>query len=245
MIAVGEGGAAQLIRRVAQAGLDFLYPERCAVCGAFNASLCERCEETMCSAAAVPRCSFCTAQWDGKDNCPLCFGWDALEGARAAFDYEGPARALVRSLKYRNTRSLAPVMARHVAPILEASQFDHVFPVPLHRSRMRERGFNQVELMLRAMDVGQAPGRLIRIRKTRAQYGLSIRTRSRNVVGAFRYEGASLRGLRVAVLDDVVTTGVTANECARVLRDAGAASVTAIAFARANHGADPERAVHL
>jgi competence protein ComFC len=234
-----------LLARSLRAAVDLLYPERCAHCGEFGSVLCAACEVTMTSAPTIPRCPFCRARWSGQHNCPRCFHMDALEGARAPFDYDGPARSAVRTLKYRNALALAPVMARHVAPLVTSSTVDAVFSVPLHTSRLRNRGFNQSERILAALNLAPPPGKLVRTKKTRAQFGLGIRDRAQNVAGAFRYEGDELTGLRVAIFDDVITTGVTANECARVLRDAGAREVIAIAFARANYDVAEHRPIRI
>jgi ComF family protein len=182
------------------------------------------------------RCPNCCGRWQGDGNCPRCFTWDALDGALAAVDMEGAARKVVHGLKYRYIQSLAPIMAARMASLAPATgSFDLAFPVPLHRSRIRQRGFNQAELLLRLLAWPEGEGALERIRKTDAQVGLRLGERRSNVAGAFRYSGPSLRGASVALLDDVITTGATANECARVLRDYGARSVKLYAFARAHY----------
>jgi len=187
------------------------------------------------------RCPNCCARWDSDHNCPRCFGWDALAGAAVAVDMEGAARKVVHGLKYRHIQALAPVMARHIDALLARS--DLAFAVPLHRSRQRQRGFNQAEDLLRLLAWPLAEGRLERVRKTDTQVGMNVGERRSNVAGAFRYSGPSLRGLEVALVDDVVTTGATANECARVLRDYGARSVRIYAFARANYDVTPGAAI--
>jgi ComF family protein len=132
-------------------------------------------------------------------------------------------------------------MAERMTSMPLDSPFDVVLPVPLHRSRQRRRGFNQAEELLRYLDWPRAEGTLRRVRKTSSQVGRGVGDRRRNVSGAFEYDGPRLDGVRVALLDDVVTTGATAIECARVLHDAGARSIVAFAFARAGgtaHGDD-------
>ncbi len=147
----------------------------------------------------------------------------------------GPARRLVHDLKYRYYRALAPLMGRLLTQAFPALSFDACFPVPLHRSRLRERGFNQSELLLRELPLPPQPGALVRVRRTERQVGQRLNERRSNVAGAFAYSGPSLAGCRVALVDDVVTTGATAQECALVLRDAGAREVWVIAFARASY----------
>jgi ComF family protein len=146
---------------------------------------------------------------------------------------DGPARKVVHGLKYRGIRALAGRMAAAVGPV--APDFDVAMPVPLHGSRQRRRGFNQAELMLNELACPRAEGRLLRIRNTPHQVGLHHGERRSNVAGAFAYRGPSLTGLTVALVDDVVTTGATVNECARVLRDYGARHVIAVAYARASY----------
>jgi len=217
--------------------LDLLYPARCVSCWAFGDDLCPSCDGRLDPATGDGRCPNCAARWDGELNCPRCYGWDALDGALAAFDMDGPARRVVHGLKYRGIRSLAPLMAVRMEPLRPRAAADAVFAAPLHRSRKRRRGFNQSELVLDHLcpEWPRGPGELRRIRRTGRQVGLGQRDRWGNMAGAFVYEGPSLAGMAVAVLDDVVTTGATANECARVLKDAGARRVVAVAFARASY----------
>lgn len=147
----------------------------------------------------------------------------------------GPARKLVHDLKYRYYRAIAPVMGRLLTEALPGLVFDACFVVPLHRSRLRERGFNQSELLLQNLPFPQASPGLARVRRTDRQVGQRLSERRTNVAGAFAYTGPSLDGLSVALIDDVVTTGATVHECALVLRDAGAREVSAVAFARASY----------
>ncbi len=112
---------------------------------------------------------------------------------------------------------------------------DRFFAVPLHRSREKERGFNQSSLLLEKAGWSPVGDGLKRARKTDRQVGQHLGERRANVSGAFAYNGARLDGLTVALVDDVVTTGATAMECAAVLKDAGASAVWVLAFARASY----------
>lgn len=232
-----------LIRTAAITFRDTLYPARCVNCAAFGQWLCAKCEATLLPVTAAQRCPNCDARWDQPGNCPRCFAWQSLDSGHAAFAMEGAGRAVVHGLKYRRVEDLAPLMARHIRPLRESYPFDVAIAVPLHRSRERDRGFNQAGMILGSTGWTIAEGRLRRIRKTRTQVGLHSTERRNNVRGAFRYEGPSLAGLTVAVLDDVITTGSTADECAAVLRDAGARSVIALAFARASYDTALDRPI--
>jgi len=220
---------------VLERALDLLYPPRCVGCGRFGAYLCAVCEATMTPASEGPRCPNCSSRWEHEGNCPRCFHWDALDGGVAAFDMEGSARRAVHALKYRGLRVMAPGMAAYLGVLRERVAFDVAMAVPLHRSRINARGFNQADVLLSQLDWPRAPGRLRRIRKTATQVGLGLGERRSNVAGAFAYDGPSLAGLTIALVDDVITTGATGNECARVLRDHGARRVVIVAFARANY----------
>lgn len=217
--------------------LDLLYPRRCVGCGRFGGLVCGECERSLEPATGPGRCANCSARWADASNCPRCFGLDALDGIRCAFEMEGVARRAVHELKYRYVRETATVMATHMASLRTGTPFDVALSVPLHPRRQRERGFNQAELLLDHLDWPRAPGGLRRSRKTDHQVGLDLGERRTNVRGAFVYEGPTLRGLTVAVIDDVVTTGATVNECAKVLKDHGARAVHAIGFARASYEA--------
>ena len=213
--------------------LDLLYPARCVACAAFGQNLCEDCAGRLIAASGPGRCGRCGVRREDDGRCRDCGGWRDLNGARAAFEMEGPARRVVHGLKFTGIRDLATDMAEALRPVVEALSPAAVYPIPLHRRRHRRRGFNQAELLIERLGLPPAPGRLERVRATASQVGLSASERRENVAGAFRYRGPDLKGATVAVLDDVVTTGATAGECARVLREHGAARVYALAYARA------------
>jgi ComF family protein len=149
--------------------------------------------------------------------------------------YEGSLRAIVHALKYDGRRSLAVplglLMRSHCESVLDTA--DLLVPVPLHRRRRRQRGFNQAEAIARG--IGGVPVRrlLRRTRATPSQTDLPAARRHANVRGAFRLaRGTDVKGLRLVLVDDVCTTGATLESCARVLREAGAADVRAITAAR-------------
>ena len=195
--------------------LDLLYPPRCVACGAFGQTLCVTCASALVPASGTGRCPNCGAGWVGEGNCPTCYPWEALAGARAAFEMAGPARRVVHGLKFRGIRELAAHMAEALQPLVDELRPDAIFPIPLHRGRRRRRGFNQAEVLLNRLAVPAVAGRLDRIRDTASQVGLRERERQRNVAGAFRYRGPELSGLPLALLDDVVTTGAPPPTSAR------------------------------
>lgn len=219
---------------------DLLYPLRCVGCSRLDVMLCEPCAETMEPASGAGRCRHCSARWDGDDFCPRCFHLQEVAGVRAAFEMAGPARQLVHNLKYRRYTSLVTLMAGHMRGPAASLPADAWFAVPLHRSRERNRGFNQAEMLRDGSGLAPASGQLVRVRKTTTQVGQHLTERRQNVSGAFEYRGPSLDGATIGLIDDVITSGATVNECARVLREAGAREVWALAFARASYEPNTE-----
>ena len=165
------------------------------------------------------------------------------EKASAYGSYEGGLRELIHLLKYDRVRPAAQVLGRMLAEAVEdlAPEFTAeppiVVPVPLHGSKFSQRGFNQSELMAKAMikarkrDLELAPKLLERRRATDSQTGLTRQQRIANLRGAFRATNA-VHGRDILLVDDVFTTGTTASECARVLRRAGAERVFVATVAR-------------
>ena len=167
--------------------------------------------------------------------CPRCQRQpSAISRLRAIGDYDGTLRAIIHALKYDRRQSLARplagLMRRACGDILTG--VDLVVPVPLHRSRLRSRGFNQAALIARALSLPWQQA-LRRTRATPSQTDLPAEQRHANVRDAFTLSRrARVAGLVVTLVDDVSTTGATLEACARVLRDAGAREVRAVTAAR-------------
>jgi ComF family protein len=163
----------------------------------------------------------------------------ALDGVRAACRFEGLVRQSIHDLKYRRARVRAPLLAELLERTLAARplHIDFLIPVPLAPGRRRERGFNQSELVARALSErigvpvdGQG---LNRVRDTPRQVGRTVDEREQNVAGAFECASReSVRGQRIALVDDVMTTGATLRACAATLRAAGAERVYGLVVAR-------------
>lgn len=162
--------------------------------------------------------------------------------ARAVACYSQTMRDLIQGFKYRDRQEGLALFGRWLAhagaELLEDA--DLIVPVPLYRSRLWWRRFNQSALLaLRVAHLTEVPADcfvLKRFRRTVSQVGLSAEQRKRNVAGAFKVEPArkgALKGKNIVVVDDVITTGATAEACARVLKRAGAARVDVLALARA------------
>jgi ComF family protein len=149
--------------------------------------------------------------------------------------YEGALMEAIHLLKFRGTRRLARPLSTMISGLDLPEDADVIMPVPMTRTALVKRGFNQSALV--AAGVGRERGISLRldllhkIKETPPQLGLSRRARLSNLRGAFSAE-PGVKGLRVIVLDDVITTGATMRECARALKRAGAAEITALSSAR-------------
>jgi ComF family protein len=174
-----------------------------------------------------------------RDNCGRCRGLNLpLASAFAVARYREGARDLVISLKFRWETELAAPMAELMVARLRAAgvpDLDAVLPVPLHPSRIRERGYNQsaflADAVAKRLGLPTDHKALFRVRRTAPQALLGRADRQENIKDAFR-ANADLSGRRVLIVDDVMTTGATMGECARTCRQAGATRVHALAFAR-------------
>lgn len=218
--------------------VDLFYPQRCVGCGVRASDLlCAGCYEALpfIGPPVCRRCGLPTA-FD-TPVCEGCKGRDLFfDASRAPLRYEGVGKEIVHTLKYRGYLTVAPRLAGPLMAnaVRGAGHFGTVVPVPLHRSRMARRGFNQAAVLARevAGGIGAHVEDVLRaVRGTRDQVELSAAERRSNVRGAFRAE-SRVRG-RVLLVDDVLTTGATLSECARVLKEAGAGEVHALCLCRA------------
>lgn len=231
-----------------QLAMNFLFPPRCMACGVdvdAHPSFCRDCFQQI-RLISDPCCSLCGLPFEydlGQGAlCGMCMH-DAppYDMARAAMHYDDLSRNLITRLKYGD-RSEA--VAAHARQLLRAghgllSQADVIIPVPLHVRRLMQRRFNQSAMLAHALgDISDHPvwpDALIRIRYTKPQAGLLRRERLRNVTGAFRANhryASQLRGRRVLLVDDVMTTGATINACSDTLRAAGAVHIGVLTLAR-------------
>lgn len=193
---------------------DAVFPPRCALCASLSdAPVCDRCRSEFLEVEPHLR--------------P---GGGELDVIAVRFDYAGRAAQAVRRLKYDRLTGLGPWMSSEIKELARGSgleKADLIIPVPIHWTRLCERGFNQSELL--AESFGATSTSLLRFRRTRPQVGLDLEQRLENLRGAFRAE-ESLSGKSVLLIDDVITSGGTARECAVALKAAGAVHVAAIAF---------------
>lgn len=162
----------------------------------------------------------------------------ALTRLRSAAAYEGPLEAAVHRFKYQGWRRLAEPLAILIAErvVVEGLSAGWIVAVPLHRDRLRQRGYNQSELLAeelrKHLSLAAPRGTLVRIRATPPQVGHDRRWRLENVKDAFVWRGPGLDGDSILLVDDVATTGATMDACATALRAAGSGPVTGVSIAR-------------
>jgi ComF family protein len=222
--------------------LDFALPPRCAGCGAIVAdvhSFCGDCwsQVEFLGESGRTTCGMPLGATDAE-LCGICVAKPPrIERTRSAVAYDELSRSIAIRLKYGRKVALARTMARFMAPLVRPEHDPVLVPVPLHRGRLWQRGFNQSLLV--ANEIARTTGlrseaRLLRrTRSTPASKGMSIAHRRKTVAGAFAVDpAADLQGRTVVLVDDVLTTGSTANACAKVLKKAGAARIELVSWAR-------------
>jgi competence protein ComFC len=238
------------IRGLLNAGLGFVYPEICQICGEARATPAECYLCADCRAAAryiePPFCERCGLPFEGAIStafeCSNCrqTEWH-FRSARSAVIARDQILEVIHQYKYRRAvwfePFLADLLVQRAAPELRGERWDWIVPVPLHPARQREREFNQAERLARRLSAATGiplnTRWLRRVIPTRTQTLLSRAERLANVRRAFALRGApALQGERIVLVDDVFTTGATTSACARVLQDAGAGQVCVWTVAR-------------
>ncbi len=203
--------------------LDWVFPPRCAGCGRVDAIWCSRCQAQI--AQEPPQLALRTLP--------------SLTACAATGLHDGKLRSAIHALKYEHARAVAEPLGERLAACLADLHWpiDLIVPVPLHQERLRTRGYNQAEMLARALShrVG-VPCRadiIARVRDTQSQVGLNAAERQQNVQAAFAPVGESLPDLVVLLVDDVYTTGATMAACAEAVLRAGAHAVYGLTAAAA------------
>lgn len=219
--------------------LDLIFPKKCVNCGEFGSFCCSKCLSKI-KPIQTQVCPKCGKISDKGKWCSGCKGKSNLSGMIVAADYRvGPTKELIHHLKYNSILELSPVLADLLIDQLIDIDFRGniiITSVPLHRRRENERGFNQAEVLARI--IGQKIGYKYqpllkrRIHK-KTQVELSGRERRQNLVGMFMaIDEKIIKNKTIILVDDVSTTGTTLEECAKILRDAGARQVWGLVVAR-------------
>lgn len=224
--------------------LDWIYPPQCVSCGAPGSLFCRDCRSRLLP-VGEHYCTKCGKPLKKGQSCRLCARSEFLfRASRAPYIYEGPAAALIKKLKYDGCLDLVPILTELLYAFWQGLGWDAdlIVPVPLSEKRRAQRGFNQSEMIGAAFSkktgIPMVPGALMKIRHTARQVGLNAEERRENLSGAFAAEELMVKGKRILLLDDVMTTGSTFAECSAVLLKAGAGSVDCLSVATASedHG---------
>ncbi len=248
----------QMLGEWSRAFFNLIYPEACELCGmpmgpSSAPELCSSCEETLFKIETI-RCTLCgwpeesweSSEQEGEERlCQRCREERPLFGrARSLYAYGGGILELLQGFKYRGSWRAGKILGRLFAEesrsfFLERPPFDIIAPVPLHRRKLRARGFNQAWFFVQQLEVPERtqkiPTLLRRIQETHSQAQLSFQERKQNLLDAFalnvKYK-ESVKGKRILIVDDVLTTGATANGCARALLEGGVKEVEVLSLCR-------------
>lgn len=219
--------------------LDLFFPSKCVTCGKLGEFLCTNCfsEIIFCESQVCPRCNQITNK--GK-FCARCRQHVFLSGVIAAGYFKDPfLKEIIHSYKYEGIFSLGEKLSDFIIEKIkkEGVIFDMITFVPITRGRKRYRGYNQSEIL--ANNISGKLGKpnvkiLLKIKETKTQVGLKRKEREKNLNGVFGLTRRTypIKGKRVLLVDDVITTGTTLNECAKVLRKAGAREIWGAVIAK-------------
>ena len=214
-------------------------PRSCVLCGAETKKtpLCAPCH-TQLPYQPAQCCPICALPVTQNDICGQCLKHPpTFDHTLAAFVYAFPVNSLIHALKYGGNLALAGILADPLIALAEnTTKPDLLVPMPLHRNRLRERGFNQsmeiARIISRKLDIPILDAGCERILDTLPQASLNLKQRADNIRGAFACS-KNLEGLKVVIVDDVMTSGATINELSKTLRAQGAKEVSAWIVARA------------
>jgi competence protein ComFC len=217
--------------------LDLLFPKKCLNCGKSGNYLCVGCQKLIpWHSSAV--CLVCGKRAIGGYSHPVCLGKWGLDRSILLSHYSGPMRRLIQGLKYKRLTDEKNLLVDLALSRLDRREFQGFVAtaVPLHFTRHLSRGFNQSELLAKGLagrlNILYKDNILYRSSNTSSQVGLSKKERRSNVGGAFKiYDPKAIKNSKILLIDDVVTTGATVRECAKVLKRSGAKEVWALALA--------------
>jgi len=247
-------GAVKGFRGLVELVFPLIFPEDCRVCGealreVSRVPVCAKCLRDPQPLLAEHFCVACRTPFvnafplDESGRCTLCrLGLTGFDAVYSYGSYEGALRKLIHLFKFEKIHTLAGPLAKFLVLALPREErFDVITPMPLHWRRRWERGFNQSELLAR--EIGKrwnvpVKKAVQRVKPTAPQAGLTNAKRRANVSAAFEArKNMPLKGARVLLVDDVMTTGATAAACSRALKRAGAAHVALLAVARTDRRA--------
>ncbi|MHC1773341.1 MAG: ComF family protein [Flexilinea sp.] len=232
-----ESGVPLNTNRLVWKIIDWFYPPSCVECGCKGYNICPK-----CLSEAVPIndsfCNICGKPVNILNGCSFCQNYKFhFTSARAAFVYEGAIRTAIKKLKYAQDLGLSELFSNFLFSIYLKEKWDVnlVTAVPLYKNRFSSRGFNQSEWIARplskAIGIPFSSGALQKTIHTNPQVGLNQNERRINLQKAFQAEPAIVVKKKILLIDDVMTTGSTFDECANTLLKAGASEVYCLSVA--------------
>ena len=223
--------------------LDLIYPPRCIVCNDIfefgtRKFLCDECKNLIAPINSK-RCEKCSRPIEFGNLCSIC----ARNHEKIFFDknfsifiYDDVISDLIHRFKFKNHPAIGKALSTIIANEINFAipqKIDCIIPVPIHRIRKRERGFNQSEILAKKLaqklQISLRTDLLKRIRNTKPQWALDYHERKRNLIDAFSCKNVS--GKNIILFDDIFTTGTTINECSKVLKSAGANYILSLTLA--------------
>ncbi len=235
------------LTKISETFLNLFFPPRCGFCSEIISwipkpryMLCEECLSKI-SLINMEACKYCGKQLktDTRKVCPQCTGEKNYSNVFSSCEYSGLIRDKLLEYKFKGNKQLYKVFASFIIDKLKMTNqvgFDIIISVPLHLSKLEERGYNQSELI--AKEIAQyfliplSINNLVKSKPTESQSKLDKKGRSINVKGAFCVrDNYEIRDKKVLLVDDIITTGATVNECSKVLVQAGAGEVYVVTVA--------------
>jgi ComF family protein len=227
-----------IINKVSNFVFDLIFPKFCVGCGIEGTWLCNNCKKDilLVESQVCPDCLKISQQ--GK-YCKDCRKKYALKGIMCACYFEeGPTREIIHNFKYNSVTELQGVLGDILYRVFKKSDLliDLITFAPLHRKRMAQRGYNQSEILTQKLSEKSKikyQSLLIKKRSTKRQVELTGKLRRKNLTGVFSIiKGINIKNKRILIIDDITTTGATLDECAKVLKSAGAREVWGLVVAR-------------
>lgn len=238
------------LKLLGQSLIDILYPRYCHIC--LN-SISDISYDGVCSAClekikikTTPFCKKCGLTLKSVLNqqayCSKCRNKQfCFDEALSVSDYSGITKKSIQLFKYRRKikigRNLSIIMTRFLKQHFNLNNIDLITAVPLHKIKLKERGFNQAEILANLISINltipASFDKLLRHRNTLSQYQMSLKQRQLNIKGAFCCRDKSFfQNKSILIIDDIFTTGATLSECSRILKDAGAKKIYTLTMAR-------------
>ena len=231
--------------------LSLIYPRFCLICGLklerhYKLSVCRNCRRNL-RVTKKPYCFKCGAVLETisqirKTGCNKCYRKKFFfDQVISAFQYKGIVKQCIHLFKYNRKIRLRDLFSEPMRDFLldnfSANRFDIVTAVPLHKSKLRKRGFNQSQLIAENistnLQIDSSFDNLVRTKKTVPQFKLKAGTRKKNLENVFFCKKPDIfKDKNILLIDDILTTGSTLNECSRTLKQAGAKSITCLTIAR-------------